>query len=153
MSVVWRVKSRIWTVMSRELGNGLLLSKTKGLLLLGVFYCKRGNIRGGLNFAMFAVDDFSAKLKPPRSFYNTAVYSYLLLHVHLKSQIPRNLNHRERSSSRKPRNFSTAKLKPFTVYPVRTCQFFFSLEFFFVSRNITYTKMYWKSFICKALVW
>ena len=70
---------------------------------------------GGFNFAMFAVDDFSAKLKPPRSFYNTAVYSYLLLHVHLKSQIPRNLNHRERSPSRKPRNFSTTKLKPFTV--------------------------------------
>ena len=78
-------------------------------------YCKRGNIRGGFNFAMFAVDDFSAKLKPPRSFYNTAVYSYLLLHVDLKSQIPRNLNYRERSPSRKPRNFSTAKLKPFTV--------------------------------------
>ena len=28
--------------------------------------CKRANIRGGFNFAMFAVDDFSAKLKPPR---------------------------------------------------------------------------------------
>ena len=46
-------------------------------------YCKRANIRGGFNFAMFAVDDFSAKLKPPRSFYNTYVYSYLLLNVHL----------------------------------------------------------------------
>ena len=30
---------------------------------------------------MFAVDDFSAKLKPPRSFYNTSVVSYLLLDV------------------------------------------------------------------------
>ena len=30
---------------------------------------------------MFAVEDFSAKLKPPRSFYNTSVYSYLLLDV------------------------------------------------------------------------
>ena len=43
--------------------------------------CKRANIRGGFNFAMFAVDYFPAKLKPPRSFYNTFVYSYLLLHV------------------------------------------------------------------------
>ena len=33
---------------------------------------------------LISVDDFSAKLKPPRSFYNTAVYSYLLLHVHSK---------------------------------------------------------------------
>ena len=49
---------------------------------------KRANIRGGFNFAMFAVDDFSAKLKPPRSFYNTSVYSYLLLYVHLKIQNP-----------------------------------------------------------------
>ena len=40
-------------------------------------YCKRANIHGGFNFAMFAVDDFSAKLKPPRSFHNTSVYSYL----------------------------------------------------------------------------
>ena len=47
-------------------------------------YCKRANIRGGFNFAMFAVHNFSAKLKPPRSFSNTSVYSYLLLHVHLK---------------------------------------------------------------------
>ena len=39
------------------------------------------NICGGFNFAMFAVDDFSAKLKPPQSFYNTSVLSYLLLHV------------------------------------------------------------------------
>ena len=38
-------------------------------------YCKRTNIRGGFNFAMFAVNDFSAKLKQPRSFYNTSVYS------------------------------------------------------------------------------
>ena len=55
-------------------------------------YCKRANIRGGFNFAMFAVDDFSVKLKPPQSFYNTAVYSYLLLHVHvhLKIHNPRN---------------------------------------------------------------
>ena len=36
-------------------------------------YCKRANIRGGFNFAMFAVDDFFATLKPPRSFYNTSV--------------------------------------------------------------------------------
>ena len=28
-------------------------------------YCKRANIRGDFNFAMFVVDDFSAKLKPP----------------------------------------------------------------------------------------
>ena len=55
-----------------------------------VLYCKRANIRGGFNFAMFAVDDFSAKLKPPRSFYNTSVHSYLLLHVNLKIQNPRN---------------------------------------------------------------
>ena len=27
-----------------------------------MYYCKRVNIRGGFNFAMFAVDDFSAKL-------------------------------------------------------------------------------------------
>ena len=52
-------------------------------------YCKRANIRGGFNFAMFAVNDFSAKLKPPRSFYNTSVYSNRLLHVHLKIQNPR----------------------------------------------------------------
>ena len=32
------------------------------------WYCKRANVRGGFNFAMFAVDDFSAKLKPPQSF-------------------------------------------------------------------------------------
>ena len=38
-------------------------------------YCKRANIRGGFNFAMFAIDDFSAKLKPQRSIYNTSVYS------------------------------------------------------------------------------
>ena len=44
-------------------------------------YCKRANIRGGFNFTMFAVDDFSAKLKQPRSFYNTSVFSYLVLHV------------------------------------------------------------------------
>ena len=44
-------------------------------------YCKRANIRGGLNFAMFAVDNFSAKLKPPRSLYNASVYSYLLVDV------------------------------------------------------------------------
>ena len=36
--------------------------------------------------------------------------------VSLKIRNPRNLNHRERSPSRKPRNFNTAKLKPFTVY-------------------------------------
>ena len=30
---------------------------------------------------MFPVDDFCAKLKPPRSFYNTSAYSYLLLDV------------------------------------------------------------------------
>ena len=78
-------------------------------------YCKRANIRGGFNFAMFAVDDFSAKLKPPRSFYNISDYSYLWLHVHLKIPNPRNKNHRERSPSRKPRTFNTAKLKPFTV--------------------------------------
>ena len=53
-------------------------------------YCKRANIRGGFNFAMFATDDFSAKLKPPRSFYNTSVYSYLLLNVHLKVRNSRN---------------------------------------------------------------
>ena len=53
-------------------------------------YCKRANIRGGFNFAMFAVDDFPAKLKPPRSFYNTSVYSHLWLHVHLKIPNPRN---------------------------------------------------------------
>ena len=29
-------------------------------------YCKRANIRGGFNFAIIAVDDFSAKLKPSR---------------------------------------------------------------------------------------
>ena len=46
-----------------------------------ICYCKRANIRGGFNFAMFAVDDFSAKLKPSRSFYNTSVYRYLLLDV------------------------------------------------------------------------
>ena len=46
-------------------------------------YCKRANIRGGFNFAMFAVDNFSAKLKPPRSFYNASVYSYLLLDVRI----------------------------------------------------------------------
>ena len=33
---------------------------------------------------MFAVDDFSAKLKPPRLFYNTSVYSYLLITLVLK---------------------------------------------------------------------
>ena len=37
--------------------------------------CKMANIRSGFNFAMFAVADFSAKLKPPRSFYKTSVYS------------------------------------------------------------------------------
>ena len=40
-------------------------------------YCKRANIRGGFNFAMFAVDNFVAKLKPPLSVYNTSFYSYL----------------------------------------------------------------------------
>ena len=44
-------------------------------------YCKRANIRGDFNFAMFAVDNFSVKLKPPRSFYNASVYSYLLVDV------------------------------------------------------------------------
>ena len=39
-------------------------------------YCKKANIRDGFNFA---VDDFSEKLKQPRSFYNTSVYSYLWL--------------------------------------------------------------------------
>ena len=43
-----------------------------------MIYCKRANIRGGFNFALFAVDNFSAKLKPPRSFFNASVYSYLL---------------------------------------------------------------------------
>ena len=43
------------------------------------FICKRANIRGGFNFAIFAVTDFSAKLRPPRSFYNNSVYSYLWL--------------------------------------------------------------------------
>ena len=70
-------------------------------------YCKRANIRGGFNFAMFAVDNLSAKLKPPRSFYNTSFYNYLLLHLHLKIQNPQKLI--------PPRNFNTAKLKPFTV--------------------------------------
>ena len=98
-------------------------------------YCKRANIRGGFNFAMFAVDDFSAKLKPPRSFYNTSVYSYLLLHVHLKIQNPRNLNNRERSPSGKPRNFSTAKLKPFTVLWVTT---------YIVAQIFTYLQWYRK---------
>ena len=53
-------------------------------------YCKRANIRDGFNFAMFEVDDFSAKLKPLWSFYNTSVYSYLWLHVHLKIPNPWN---------------------------------------------------------------
>ena len=52
-----------------------------------ISYCKRANICGGFNFAMFAVDDFSAKLKPPRSFYNTSVYSYLLLTLVSKFEI------------------------------------------------------------------
>ena len=34
-----------------------------------LYYCKRTNVHGGFNFAMFAVEDFSAKLKPPKSFY------------------------------------------------------------------------------------
>ena len=36
---------------------------------------------------MFAVDNFSAKLKPLRSFYNTAVYSLLLIKLVLKFEI------------------------------------------------------------------
>ena len=40
--------------------------------LLFSVYCKMANICGGFNFAMFTVDDFSAKLKPPRSFYDTS---------------------------------------------------------------------------------
>ena len=50
-------------------------------------YCKRVNIRCGFNFAMFAVDEFSTKLKPPRSFYNTSVYSYLLITLVSKFEI------------------------------------------------------------------
>ena len=50
-------------------------------------YCKRANICGDLNFSMFAVDDFSAKLKPPRSFDNTSVYSYLLITLVSKFEI------------------------------------------------------------------
>ena len=53
-------------------------------------YCKRANIRGGFNFAIFAVDDFSAKLKPTRSFLNTSVFSYLLLYVRSYIIIQRN---------------------------------------------------------------
>ena len=53
-------------------------------------YGKRANIRGGFNFAMFTIDDFSAKLKPLRLFNNTSVYIYLWLHVHLKIPNPRN---------------------------------------------------------------
>ena len=52
-----------------------------------MYYCKRANIRGGFYFAMFAVDDFSAKLKPPRSFNNTSVFSNLLITLVLKFEI------------------------------------------------------------------
>ena len=36
---------------------------------------------------MLAVDDFSAKLKPLRSFNNTSVYSYLLITLVSKFEI------------------------------------------------------------------
>ena len=36
---------------------------------------------------MFAVDNFSVKLKPSRSFYNTIVYSYLLITLVSKFEI------------------------------------------------------------------
>ena len=72
-------------------------------------YCKRANIRGGFNFAMFAVDDFSAKIKPPRSFYNTSVYSYLLITVVSKFEIRENKTtakgpHQENRELLTPRN-------------------------------------------------
>ena len=65
-------------------------NNTSSQMLLHRCYCKRANIRGGFNLAMFAVDDFAAKLKPPWLFYNTSVYTYLLLHVHLKINNPQN---------------------------------------------------------------
>ena len=39
--------------------NDRLIDNTSGI---SAIYCKMANIRGGFNFAMFAVDDFSAKL-------------------------------------------------------------------------------------------
>ena len=36
---------------------------------------------------MFAVDDFSATLKPPRSFYNASVYRNLLITLISKFEI------------------------------------------------------------------
>ena len=54
----------------------LKIARNGKIFVVSIFvYCKRANIRGGFNFAMFAVDNFSAKLKPSRSFYNT-VFSY-----------------------------------------------------------------------------
>ena len=65
-------------VVWRHRGQTLYLYLVISLVAV---YCKRANIRGGFNFAMFVVDIFSAKLKPPRSFNNASVFSYLLVYV------------------------------------------------------------------------
>ena len=58
---------------------------------------------------MFAVGDFSAKLKPPRLFYNTSVYSYVLITLVSKFEIreiktPAKGLHREYREILTPRN-------------------------------------------------
>ena len=75
-------------------------------------YCKRANIRGGFNFAMFAVDNFSAKLKPPRSFYNASVYSYLLLNVRSYTII-REIKTTAKGPIKKTANFLHREIKTF----------------------------------------
>ena len=73
-------------------------------------YCKRENIRGGFNFAIFAVDDFSAKLKPPRSFYNTAIYIVICCYMYLSKFKTREIKtiakgpHQENREILAPRN-------------------------------------------------
>ena len=74
-----------------------------------IIYCKRTNIRGSFYFAMFAVGDFSAKLKPPLLFYNTSVYSYVLITLVSKFEIceiktPAKGFHQENREILKPRN-------------------------------------------------
>ena len=59
---------------------------------------------------MFAVDNFSAKLKPEQLFYNASLYSYLLLDVRSYTII-----HEIKTTAKGPIK-KTAKLKPFTLY-------------------------------------
>ena len=81
ITTYYGVKSTLLWLLGYRILNPYRRFEWSYLYIFRHHYCKRANIRGGFNFAMFAINDFSAKLKPPRSFYNTSVLSYLLLHV------------------------------------------------------------------------